>query len=229
MKSPLPTPSPGRATRSPAGYRGTGELLPTPRPEPPFGGLGRRPRKPPGLNRLFPCAATSSSAESGDRGREWGRGAALRRVCKGLLGFSELLPARALRVPPLFPAPSWPDPGPPGAPLPRPVSSPRSRLGSWDTPPGCSLHRPCRALTQAGRQRLLVGPHGPLDLPHGCTDPAGTLVGAYCRPCAPGRIPFRPGPAPKPPGDRGWAETCVCRVQGCPGAFCPRPLYPAEA
>lgn len=77
------------------------------------------------------------------------------------------------------------------------------------------------ALTQAGRQRLLVGPHGPLDLPHiggrrgwlrwdtEARAPAASQPGvpAPPRPLVPGAVPPRPaeqlcvrssGPAPAP-------------------------------
>lgn len=69
------------------------------------------------------------------------------------------------------------------------------------------------ALTQAGRQRLLVGPHGPLDLPHfggrrgglrWDTEPRAPAasqprVPAPPRPLVPGAAPPRPAEPPRVP------------------------------
>lgn len=112
-------------------------------------------------------------------------------------------------------------------PRPRPTDShnPISRPLPWSKPGVSASPAPLRmpspvTLTQAGRQRLLVGPHGPLDLPHSGDQrgwarlehrgprvrclPAASSGTAPC-PLAPPAQP-RPCPVPlvlaPPPGDR---------------------------
>lgn len=75
-----------------------------------------------------------------------------------------LLLPRFLSLHPGVPGPcSLPPPQPPGPPR-QVAACPRSRLSHPLQPPVVGAPAP---LTQARRQRLLVGPHGPLDLSHG--------------------------------------------------------------
>ena len=98
--------------------------------------------------------------------------------CTSSLWASSRLPGSSVPPTPSLPLCSFPDssactlgyPGPapshpPNPPAPRQVAAcPRSRLSHPLQPPVVGAPAP---LTQARRQRLLVGPHGPLDLSHG--------------------------------------------------------------
>lgn len=155
-------------------------LLPTEAPSPlPAGAVGR-PLEPPGPGphpRLQPRVCGSS-------------GPLLPPLLQPALS-SLPLAAWGLQ------APTSPAPEPPCT-----AAAPRPQAQQ----PLCSPRPKCKRppLTQAGRQRLLVGPHGPLDLPHGgrsartrlgLSRPRGPRAQQASRPAQVPQVPAPPRPA----------------------------------